>query len=94
MLEKLDQDKEILIDIDWDYLQDDWSFFKLSFSFDDFELKEWYYLETKDELLFWRKRSEEEQDLKQRAKIAKKYMKQEWYEKVEREWMCYCFDAF
>lgn len=93
MLEKLDQDKEILLYIGWWYLHEDWTYFKLSKSFDDLEVVEWYYLKTKDEVLFEEKRDgDEEKDFKETIKIAKKYMKQEWYDKVEREWMCYCFD--
>lgn len=61
MLEKLDQDKEILLYIGWWYLQEDWTYFKSSKDFDDLEVVEWYYLKTKDEVLFEEKRDGDEE---------------------------------
>ena len=94
-LKELDQDKEIFIYTDWNYLQEDWTFFKLSYSFEDLELIKWYFIETKDEVLVSELIGDfTKEDIKEEIKMAKKYMKKEWYEKVINEWECYCFEAF
>ena len=94
-LQELDWDKEILLYTDWNYLQEDWTFFKLSYSFEDLELIEWYFLETKDEVLVNEiLKYQDIKDIAEEIKIAKKYMKNEWYEKVIKEWECYCFEAY
>jgi hypothetical protein len=90
-LADLDGDKEIFIYMDWDYLQEDNTFFKEVYAAEDFELNKWYFLKTEDNLSFveelWR--YDTVKDIKEDIDIAKKYMKEEWYEDIVDEGECY-----
>ena len=93
-LQGLDQNKEILLYTDWNYLQEDWTFFKLSYSFNDLEINKCYFLETKDEVLVDEiTKYSDADDIKEEIEIAKKYMRKEWYEKIIKEWEWYYFEA-
>ena len=58
-LADLDGDKEMFIYTDWDYLHEDWTFFKQVYDVEDFEFSRWYFLKPEgdkplvEELVWW-----------------------------------------
>ena len=90
-LADLDWDKEIFIYTDWDYLHEDWTFFKQVYDVEDFEFNRWYFLKPEwdkplvEELVWW----QSTKDIKEDIDIAKKYMKDEWYWDIIEEGECY-----
>ena len=94
MLEKLDQNKEIFIYQDWDYLHEEWTYFKLVEHIENFRTYTGYFMKCGDETVFeqnyvdwdW---DEVRADIKRSRRIAKKYMKNEWYPSVDSEWVWY-----
>lgn len=94
MLGKLDQNKEIFIYQDWNYLQEDWTYFKQVENIENFRTYTGYFMKYGDETVFeqnyvdwdW---DEVRKDVKMSRRIAKKYMKNEWYPKVDSEWVWY-----
>lgn len=94
MLEKLEQDKEIFIYQDWDYLHEEWTYFKLVENLEDFRTYTGYYLKAGAYTVFeqnyvdynW---DEVREDVRKSRRIAVKYMKNEWYPKVNSEGVWY-----
>ena len=95
MLKGLDWDKEIFINIDWPYL--DWQendiYFQQIKNIEDFEIRKWYYVKSWNETFTQVTHVFDFKEIEtyyiEDALKAKKYMEEEWYEKVSDEWLCY-----
>ena len=96
-LQKLDKNQEIFFYSDWNYLQEDWTYFKEVT--DDMLLGKWYFMKAWEYTFFeecyvpWDFEKIKKETSKSR-RIAKRYMKYEWYARVSKEWGWYIIHLF